>query len=138
MVTKDMSIQKIIRNYFSTRDEIVAVFLFGSYASGKERPLSDVDIGILLNSKDPDFAREKRTLYLCELTRLIRKDVHPVILNFAGEELLKQIFRKGSCILVKDERQLAHFKTIALSKIAEFGVYRKQMQAGLVRRVMEG
>jgi predicted nucleotidyltransferase len=138
MDTKTKRIKEKIINYFSARDEVIAVFLFGSYADNKERPFSDVDIGILIDSKDPDFAREKRMLYLCELSRSMRKDVHPVILNFAGEELLRQVFSKGSCLLVKDERKLAHFKTIAFSRIAEFGAYRKQMQAGLVRRIMEG
>ena len=138
MDSNTIRIKEIIIDYFNTRDEVIAVFLFGSYADFKERPSSDVDIGILIDSKDPGFARDKRMLYLCELSRSIRKDVHPVILNFAGEELLRQVFSKGSCLLVKDERKLSHFKTIAFSKIAEFGAYRKQMQAGLVRRIMEG
>ena len=138
MDTKTKRIKEIIINYFSARDEVISVFLFGSYADHKELPYSDVDIGIIIDSKDPDFAREKRMLYLCELSRSTRKDIHPVILNFAGEELLRQVFSKGSCLLVKDERKLAYFKMIEFSRIAEFGAYRKQMQAGLVRRIMEG
>jgi len=34
---------------------------------------------------------------MVELSRILRKDIHPVILNSAGEELLRQIFLKGKC-----------------------------------------
>ena len=59
--------------------------------------MSDIDIGILLDRNDRDFAKEKRSNYIVELSRILRKDIHLVILNSAGEELLRQIFLKGKC-----------------------------------------
>ncbi|MCW3488582.1 HepT-like ribonuclease domain-containing protein [Dethiobacter alkaliphilus] len=38
---------KDIQNYFSNRTEIAAAFLFGSYGTQYQTPLSDVDIAIL-------------------------------------------------------------------------------------------
>ena len=43
-----MLIENTIKQYFEDRIEIAAVYLFGSYASGKNTFMSDVDIGILL------------------------------------------------------------------------------------------
>ena len=43
------------RAYFTGKIEVVAVYLFGSYAEGKARESSDADLGILLNSNDSDF-----------------------------------------------------------------------------------
>ena len=112
--------------------------MFGSYAEGKEHYLSDIDIGILMDSKDRDFLTRRRNDYMVELARILRKDIHPVILNSASEELLKQIFSKGQCIMVTKSRELARYTMVMFVKIAEFAYYRRQMQSGLIRKVMEG
>lgn len=73
---------------------------------------------------------------MLDLSRILRKDIHPVILNLAGEELLRQVFLKGKCILVKDSKKLAHYKMTAFSRIVDFAYYKNQMQTGLVRNIM--
>lgn len=129
--------EKIIA-YFESKKEVIAVYLFGSYVEGKERYLSDIDIGILMDSKDRDFVTRRRNDYMVELARILRKDIHPVILNSASEELLKQIFSKGQCIIVNNSRELARYTMVMFVKIAEFSYYRRQMQSGLIRKVMGG
>ncbi len=37
-----------IKSYFEDRPEVVAVYLFGSYAQGYEKSFSDIDLEILL------------------------------------------------------------------------------------------
>ncbi len=96
------TIEDKIRDYFKNKREVIAVYLFGSYAAGKEQLFSDIDIGILLERHQIDTGKEIITKYLVELARILRKDIHPVILNLASEELLKQIFQKGKCILTRD------------------------------------
>jgi len=132
-----MLIEKLTE-YFKNREEVIAVYLFGSYAEGRESPLSDVDIGILITKSDRSFSREKRNRYMVELAKILRKDIHPVILNSASEELMRQIFLKGKCILINDSKKLSRYKMVTLSKIAEFAQYRSQMQLGLIKKVMEG
>lgn len=132
----DKIIEKI-EGYFIDKSELIAVYLYGSYASGKERHFSDLDIGLLLDKAYMRAAEEKKYEYMVELSRLLRKDVHPVILNFAGEELAKQILIKGKCIMVNNPKELAQYKMVMFSKIADFAYYRKQMQSGLVRSIME-
>jgi len=131
-------LEEKIRSYFKDKEEVIAVYLFGSYAVGKEQPFSDVDLGILFDEMDKDLSFKRRTHYLIELGRLLRKDIHPVMLNSAGEELLRQIFSKGKCILINDAKKLARHKMVMFVKIAEFAYYRTQMQSGLIRKVMEG
>ena len=53
-------LSKIISDYFKNKDEVIAVYLFGSYAYGKNQPFSDIDIGILLNRIDQKFATNKK------------------------------------------------------------------------------
>ena len=131
-------IQKQIKGYFENKEEVIAVYLFGSHGEGRERPLSDVDIGVLLDNEYRDHFREMRVLYLVELARLLRKDIHPVLLNSASEALLRQIFSKGECLLVRDATKLARHKMAMFAAIAEFGYYRDQMQSGLIRRLKRG
>ena len=132
----EQKLSKIISDYFSNKDEVVAVYLFGSYASGKNRTFSDIDIGILLNRADPESVNQQKMGYLTELSRIIRKDVHPVILNFASEVLMKQIFSKGRCILINDSKKLAKYKMSMYAKIADYAYYLNKMQKGFIRRTM--
>ena len=127
-----------IQSYFLTENEVVAVYLFGSYALGKARRTSDVDIGILLNSNNSELFKAKQLRYLKELGRLLRKDIHPVILNTAGEMLMQQIFTKGKCIVDNDQQKHAQFRMVMFSRIAAFFDYKKQMQAGLIKNIMGG
>jgi len=127
-----------IKTYFLHKDGVVAVYLFGSYAKGKQRDKSDVDIGILFESADLNSYKEKRNLYMVELARLLRKDIHPVILNLASEELFRQIFLTGKKIFVRDEKKLSRYQMIMTSRIADFGYYKNQMQKGFLNKLMKG
>lgn len=126
-----------ILNYFKNKKGIIAIYLFGSYAEGKKIHSNDIDIGILLDKTNQGIINERRKDCFVQLGRVSRKDIHPVILNLASEELMRQIFLKGKCLLVNDSMKLARFKMFMFSKIAEFGDYRNQMQSGFIRKVME-
>ena len=133
-----MHLQETIADYFKVNASgITAVYLFGSQASNKENPGSDVDIAVLFDRRDQDFIRSKIEEVLLQLSKLLRKDVHPLAMNFASEALLKQIFGKGQCLFVADSRKLAEFKMIAYVRIAEFTYYLKKMQSGFIHRVLE-
>lgn len=131
-------LEKKIKSYFIDKSEVVAVYLFGSYAEGKERHLSDVDIGVLLDQKIRDFEKQKRNEYLIDLSRILRNDIHLVIINSASEDLMKQIYLKGKCILVKNARKLSEYNMVMLSKIADFSYYKNRMQTGFIKKIMKG
>ena len=59
-------------------------------------------------------------------------------MDFAGEGLLKQIFKNGKSIIVNDAKKMSYFKMIAYSKIVDFHYHRRKMQSGIIRKVMEG
>ena len=131
-------LEEAIATYFGKKKEVIAVYLFGSYAVGREYHLSDIDIGILLERKERD--RDKQIIIdsMVELGRILRRDIHPVILNSASEEILRQIFLKGKCVLIHDSKKLAQFTMIKFVEIADFAYYREQMQAGLINKTMGG
>ena len=131
-------IEDKIKNYFHGRNDVAAAFLFGSHAAGKQRSDSDVDMAILFQTLSPDVIRDLIDTFMVDLSRLLKKDIHPVILNHAGEELLTQVLKKGKCIVVNDQRKLAVFRMGAFAKIFNFAYYRGLMQAGLIKSVVQG
>ena len=128
----------LIKSYFKQKPEVIAVYLFGSYAKGDEHRTSDVDIGILLQGSDRASAADKRIEYMVELSKLLKKDIHPVMLNSASEALIRQIFLKGKCILIKDSQELSKYKMMMITRITEFAYYRNMIHSGFVSKVMEG
>ena len=133
-----MPIHEYITTFFLNKRDIIAVYLFGSYADGKERIPSDVDLAILFGDRDREPINKRLDEYLVALSRNLRKDLHLTAMDFASEELLKQIFKKGKCLVVNDSKKLAYFKMIAFTKIVNFDYYRNQMQKGIILKVMEG
>jgi predicted nucleotidyltransferase len=73
-----------IAEYFTEKPEVAAVYLFGSYARGREKQGSDVDLGILLDRDVSSGENELRTTYLTDLARILRKDLHIVMMKDAG------------------------------------------------------
>jgi predicted nucleotidyltransferase len=131
-------IEEQIVDFFEVKAEVVGVYLFGSYVSGKQRVGSDLDIALLFDSRDRTIVSRLIEQYRSELTRLFRRDVHLVALNFSGEALNRQILKKGRCVVVRDPQKMARFRMTALSKIFDFEYHFNKMQSGLIRKVAGG
>jgi predicted nucleotidyltransferase len=124
-----------IAEYFTEKREVAAVYLFGSYARGREKEGSDVDLGILLDRDVSSGENDLRTTYLIDLARILRKDLHIVMMNDAGEGIIAQIFKYGKCVFQRNPWSLARFKTARYSMIAEFGYLRAIMEKAFVLRL---
>lgn len=59
-----------------------------------------------------------------DLGRLTRLDVHPIIMNGAGELVLEQLYRKGICVYQGNEEAMRDFRRNKLPLMAEFAYYR--------------
>ena len=124
-----------IYSYFIERPEVVAVYIFGSYAKGKERRNSDIDLGILLKDKFKSNENEYHRTYLLGLTKRLRMDFHLVSMNNAGEGILSQIFKYGECIVDNVPDDLIRFKMIKYSMIADFSYQKKMMEKGFIENL---
>jgi predicted nucleotidyltransferase len=113
-----------IATYCTTRPEIVACYLFGSRADGKGRSGSDVDVAFLLDTTvlPTDYSNLKMSYY-SGLERLLRLDIHPLIMNDAGEVVLGQVFGKGVVVYQQNSEALRRFRRRKLPMIAEFSYY---------------
>ncbi|MFO7761139.1 MAG: type VII toxin-antitoxin system MntA family adenylyltransferase antitoxin [Thermodesulfobacteriota bacterium] len=98
------TIQSCCRNY----PEIVAAYLFGSIASGKNRVESDIDLGIILFQNQQshfDFLA-----FSAELSRQTGKEPDVIVLNRAGEILKHEVRKKGRLIYETDPRARKDFE----------------------------
>ncbi len=124
-----------VARFFENKREVAAVYLFGSHASGRQRPESDVDIGILLCPEFLESGNAVREECIAGLGRILRKDIHPVILNHAGEVLLKQVLSAGKPVLISNPKVHTWFAMISLSRILDFQPYLEQMQNGFAKKI---
>jgi predicted nucleotidyltransferase len=117
-------LKKHTATYCATRPEIVACYLFGSRSVGKERPGSDVDVAFLLdNTVAAASYYDLKMSYYSELERALRLDIHPLIMNDAGEVVLGQVFGKGEVVYQQNPEALRSFRRRKLPLIAEFSYY---------------
>jgi predicted nucleotidyltransferase len=100
---------------------VQAAFLFGSRATGKARPDSDIDIAVLLDSA-PASGEGKRVLWqlLTALGSELRSDrVDLVVLNEASPKLAFQVLKQGLLAFARDLVQLHRFRVRTYSLHAD-------------------
>ncbi|MEW6218596.1 MAG: nucleotidyltransferase domain-containing protein [Thermodesulfobacteriota bacterium] len=123
-----------LAEYFSFRPEVLAVYVFGSVAAGRERPGSDVDIAVLLQSARNLDRKALLDQWLPDLCRLLRRDVDILVLNDASDVARMQVFRRGRLVLAVDPGQLARFRMTSLVQYLDFLPHLRRMQARLMDR----
>ncbi|MEK6528278.1 MAG: nucleotidyltransferase domain-containing protein, partial [Nitrospirota bacterium] len=86
---------KRIINYFKDRDEISALYIFGSAVNGKEIAESDVDIAVLINDhkKGRRTYESLRKTYYAASPKLSIRPVDIVIMNTAPPFLKHRIIK---------------------------------------------
>jgi hypothetical protein len=121
---------------------ITAIFLFGSYAQGKQTSLSDIDLAILLEPDYPqeDFFKKKLEL-LPVITSILRTDeVDLVILNCAPYSLAYRVLGQGKLLYEKEERRShrVNFQAQVYVGYFDFQPVEKVIHQGLRQRIKEG
>ena len=88
----DEQIERTLRLFFAKEENIRIAFLIGSFATGKSRPDSDVDVAVLFG-RIPDHMK---ILDLRErLSEGLKRDIDLVILNEAGPIIRMQALKTG-------------------------------------------
>jgi|GEM_PF-341518 len=121
--------------------DIIAVYLFGSYAEGKQVSGSDVDLAVLLDVDFPSTRYfEKKLELLSILTSLLKTDeVDLVILNQAPPFLSYRILSRGRLIYEKKDgkSQRVYFQVRTYNLYFDFKPVEKIIHEGLIRRIKE-
>lgn len=101
--------------------KVVFAYLFGGLAAGEQKPLSDVDIAVFLDSTD-DLAATKLELFDRISTMLGTAELDLVILNNAPVSLAGRIVRQKKVIVDKEPFQRHRFESLILREYFDFRI----------------
>lgn len=117
---------------FSQHPEVVAAYLFGGFAKGEVKPLSDIDIAYLLDPQLSDNYLDKDLELQVALTRALGTDeVDCYLLNRAPLLFQYEVIRTGKLIYCRDpsakERYENKVKQAYEIRRGEFEVTKQQL-----------
>lgn len=126
--------------YFEKRHDISVVYLFGTLALGEVRPLSDIDIVVLLRDKDNHQNEFKLKLeLLSELTNLLgTEEIDLVILNRCPISLAYHAISEHCILFERDAQKRINFETKIIDSYLDFSSFRKIQQKYLLEQLKEG
>ena len=104
------NIKRRIEKYVSSHKNIAVIYLFGSAATGKMRPSSDLDIAIMSTCGIDGF---ERVAMETELSNLLHMDVDLVIFHQAQVLLQHQILKYGHLLYEGDASVRVKQETMA-------------------------
>lgn len=88
--------------------DVLALFVFGSFATGELKPLSDLDLGVLLDKKLSSQERFDKHLDLIgKFTALMHTDeIDIIILNDAPIRFVNKVLNTGKLLFERDRKAL--------------------------------
>jgi uncharacterized protein len=121
-------------------DGVVAASMFGSQATGRAGPLSDLDVAVWL---DPTLSDSERFRLRLELTglaasALATNEVDLVVLNDAPPLLKHRALRSGVRLLDRDPIARVRLESRAVSEYLDTRPLRERLTAAMRRRIDEG
>jgi len=114
---KEEIIRKV-KNYLNSRNEVIACYIFGSYAAGRVRSKSDIDIAtLLIDTIDRrDYGHIKLSI-VNDLMKLLSFDkIDVVILNSAPPLLAHEVIKKGMLLFSKDDAKRIQYTATATKR----------------------
>lgn len=128
---------KQIKNYFKSREEVSAVYLFGSAAIGTETAASDIDIAILLKPGVNPYKPDIQLKIMSDLELLLKKRVDVVVLNRADPILERQIRKHGIILIDKAPDVRIAYETEARKKYFDFTYRHDNYMKALKNRILQ-
>ncbi len=126
-------LKQTLINYFKDKKGIRALYLYGSFVSGKFNVNSDADIALLtipFNDRMKSIA--ERVHYQTEISKLLKRNVDLVFLQEVGEILAFQIIKRGEVILENDKDAHRSFMAFLVIKCLDFQFLENRMQRGMI------
>jgi predicted nucleotidyltransferase len=109
-VDTPLNIEALV-NCLAAQPDVLAAYLFGSYATGKARPESDVDVAVLLSGTDEMERFERRLRLMGEVEEALgRRSADVVVLNDAPPLLAHQVLMHGRLIFERDRAGRVEFE----------------------------
>jgi uncharacterized protein YutE (UPF0331/DUF86 family)/predicted nucleotidyltransferase len=120
--------------------DVRLAYLFGSYAKGKARPDSDLDIAVLFDETMPvERYMTLRLALIGEMAHIFhRDDIDLVVLNEAPNLLACAVLGHGVVIYNADDRLRVQFQVRTLQKYRDLAPMRRLFRKALADQIKRG
>lgn len=130
------NLSRAVANY----PQIIAVYLYGSYARGEPGPLSDADFAVLT---EPELSMketfELRLDLIEQILRIIHDDeVDLVMLSEVPPLLAYEVIRGGKVIFCRDDIKKTQYETTAISRYLDWKPFSRVYQGYLFEDIQKG
>lgn len=120
--TADATLEIDLVSALEPRCEVLGAYLFGSRATGRAQPYSDIDVAVFV---DASRAVAGAYGYAAELTAHLMAELHSneidlVVLNRAPPVLYHRILRDGRRVLARNLRATTTREGYALSRYCDY------------------
>ena len=133
-----MRIEAKLKPVFEKTKSVRVAYLFGSQATGKAGPLSDIDIAVLLGGP-PDKWFDCRLDLIGMISEALRSDhLDLVLLNEAPPLLRDRVIRYGRVIFCRDEPARIEFEVRTMREYLDFKPYRDLYAKEMLKQIREG
>ena len=121
MVRSLSDVKKAVADLVATRPEVLVAYVFGSTASGRARPTSDVDVGVLVSQTVMRRAPSTYRLNLmADLGSALRTcDVDVVLLNTAPPALAHNVVCRGTVVSERSHVERVRFQVRTLNRFLD-------------------
>jgi len=133
------TVKEAVSGVLTKRPEVMAGYIFGSVASGRARPNSDIDIAVLVDSSIQFRNLLKYRLgIMADLgSALGRNDVDVVVMNQAPPALAQNIIAKGKLVFERSRSARVAFQIRALNLFMDTEPMRRTTLQHLKRRYLK-
>jgi predicted nucleotidyltransferase len=115
-----------LKSYFSKREDIAFVFLFGSQAKGLATPSSDIDVAVYFYPRrrrpiefEEPVCYEKEGEIWADIEKLLKREVELLVLNRAPATISASAIRETP-IMIRDWELYLDFMETVASEAADF------------------
>jgi predicted nucleotidyltransferase len=125
MVTRDEAeaIFKAARDaVLDALPDVLAVYVYGSFARGEDWPGSDLDVAVLL---PPGLLIPDVLGLISDISQRVHRDVDLVDLRRAGDVLRREVLDSGRLLYQADSEQVLAWEASALTR---YGHYREEVR----------
>lgn len=127
----EKEIKKSIKIIKKNISNLIAVYVFGSFAKSVQTKKSDLDLAVLPKEK-------LNPIFLWELSKKIsfkiKRDVDLIDLLDANTVLRFQIINEGELFYCKDKNKCAFFENTTDSMYLDFNYIRKKIIENIIKR----
>ena len=134
-------VRDALRTLGRSRREIAAVYLFGSSATGKAGPLSDLDVAVLIDETrvKPRKFFDLRLGFITDAMESCRRfDVDVILLNEAPPLLAYEVVSVGSLLYERNHAGRVDFEARTLQRYLDLKPFLETSRKYLKRRLKNG